>query len=148
MMAASAIETALATFKAVLLGATSAGNVVARGRADPFDRAELPAINIRRSRSEHSDFGQRGAFHFDHITSMVEVDLEVRGDDWETLADALHLEVEAILFSSAVLASQVQGLRCTGTEATGEGGDETSGRLTVRYQFQLVTRRGDLTRQA
>ena len=146
-MAASAIETLLAQIQVALSGATAAGTNVTRGRADAFDRAELPAINVRRSRTEAVDFGMTRGKSVDHTTANFEIDLEVRGEDWETQADALHMQVEEILFASAGVASLARGLACTGTDATAEGGDDTAGRITARYQFQLITYRGELTRQ-
>lgn len=147
-MAASAIEIAISQVQAALLGATAAANRVVRGRVDALDRAELPAINIRRARTEHSDHGQSARGFVDRVTVEIELDMEVRGDDWETQADALHVEADAALFANATLASSVRGLRCTSTDASAEGGDEIAGRITARYQFQLLVRRGAMANQA
>lgn len=147
-MAASAIEVAISQVQAALLGATAAANRVARGRADALDRAELPAINIRRARTEHGDYGQSMRGPVDHVTVEIEIDLEVRGDNWETQADALHVEADTALFVNATLTSSVRGLRCISTDASAEAGDETAGRITARYQFQLLVRRGSMANQA
>ncbi len=138
MVGPSVIEQMLVQVQALLLGATSAGQNVTRGRADPFSREELPAINVRRAPSTHEPQGQGR----DRVTAMFDVDIEVRGDDWETQADALHASVDELLTQSPVLAGLVSGLRCISTDAQAEGGDDTAGRITARYQAQLLQRRG------
>lgn len=144
-MAASKIEIVLQLVQSVLMGATAAGTKVSRGRADALDRAELPAINVRRAPADHQGLGASKSWSTDQVTADFEIDLEVVGDNWETLADALHVDANAALFQSAELIALCPGLRCLRTEPTGEGGDGTSGRLTARYQFQTIQRRHDLT---
>jgi hypothetical protein len=141
-MAASIIEQVLARVQAALLGATAAGARVERGRVDALGLGEVPALIVRRSRTDSTPHA-RG---LDHQLITFEVDIEVRGADWETQADALHVDVDTVLVNDPALAQLAQGLYCTGTDATAEAGDETAGRITARYQAQTLTRRGDLTR--
>lgn len=136
-MAASPIELVMAQVRASLLGATDAGTRVERGRPDPFAREELPAINVRRAPSSTEAFGDG----VDKVTVLFDVDCEVRGADWETSSDALHGQVEAALQGSTQLKQMLRGLRCISTDPNGEGGDETSGRLTCRYTAYFLQRR-------
>jgi hypothetical protein len=67
-------------------------------------------------------------------------------DAWETAADALHMQVHALLAADATLAGLGRGLRCSSTDSQGEGGERVVGRLTAHYQMQVFIRPGDLTR--
>ena len=142
-MAASCHEAILAQVKAALLArTTAAGQRVTRGRVDAFGPDEVPAINVRRSSGTHNEFAQgldQAFFEFD-------LDLYVRGEDWETTADALHMEAHQALCDDTPLAGLGQGLRCIRTQPTAEPGDETVGRLTATYQMQRLVRINDLTK--
>ena len=125
---------------ALKAAATEAATRVHRGRVDAFGADELPAINIRRSSGQADAFAQavtRGVMEF-------ELDLLVRGDDWETSADRLHLQAHRVIAVDGELNTLGRGLRCVRTEPRAEGGDETVGRLTATYQVQALTRAGDL----
>lgn len=131
-------ELVLQRVQAVLLGATAAGARVERGRVDPFGVDELPALNVRRGQTSHEPWTQ----DLDRVTLSFDVDVEVRGADWETEADALHLSVDNLLTNDLTLAGLVRGLRCTATSPDAEKGDDVAGRLTATYQCQLIQRRG------
>lgn len=141
-MTASVVEQILARVKNALTGSTAASTRVYRAREDAFDQDELPAINLWRRTGDidsHANTLNRNLLIF-------ELDLHAQGAAWETAADALHMQVDSILDADATLATLGRGLRCTGTEALGGSADFVSGRLTVRYQVQMITRSGDLTR--
>lgn len=131
-------EDVLQRVRAVLLGVTPAGARVERGRVDPFAVEELPAINVRRGPGSQEAWAQG----LDLITLNFDIDMEVRGEDWETQVDALHGQVDAILTTDPTLGGLVRGLRCTGTSPDAEKGDEVAGRLTATYQCQFLQRRG------
>ena len=119
---------------------TDAAARVYRGRVDAFGVDEIPAINIRRSTGQADAFAQavaRGLMEF-------ELDFHVRGNDWETAVDRLHLQAHRVIAIDAGLNTLGRGLRCVRTEPRAEGGDETIGRLTATYQVQALTRAGDL----
>jgi hypothetical protein len=119
---------------------TDAASRVHRGRVDAFGVDEIPAINIRRSTGQADAFAQavhRGLMEF-------ELDFHVRGDDWETAADRLHLQAHRVIAIDAGLNTLGRGLRCVRTEPRAEGGDETIGRLTATYQVQALTRAHDM----
>lgn len=142
-MSKSVHEQVLARVQQVLLNATDAGDVVDRGRPDPFSAREVPALNVRRALGNHTAFG-RGV---DHQVLQFEIDHLVRGDDWETQADALHMAVHQILLADVQLAALCKGLRCVLTEPAAQSGDETAGRLMARYEAQVLVRQADLTQQ-
>jgi len=134
----STVEQVLDQVKASLLGATGAGSRVERGRVDGFDQAELPALNVRRAPTSTEPFGDG----MDKVVMQFEVDCQVEGADWETLADALHMDVETALHSNATLKQMLRALRCVSTEPDAEGGNGTSGRITARYQAYFLQRQG------
>ena len=120
---------------------TDAAARVHRGRVDAFGADEIPAINIRRSTGQADAFAHavtRGLMEF-------ELDFHVRGDDWETAADRLHLQAHRVIAVDGELNTLGRGLRCVRTEPRAEGGDETIGRLTATYQLQALSRAGDLS---
>lgn len=135
---ASPIEQVLDQVKASLLGATDAGVRVARGRVDGFERDELPALNVRRGATSTEPFGDQ----VDKVTVQFDVDCQVRGDDWETTADALHMQVDAVLMQNTAIKQVLRGLRCISTEPDAEGGDDTAGRITAKYQAYFLQRQG------
>lgn len=134
----SVTEQVLVLVKALLLGATSAGQSVDRGRVDPFSTDELPALNVRRGPTDEAAWADGR----DHVTLSFDVDAEVRGADWETLADALQEEVYAVLKASTDLNTLVRGLRRVSTDPTAESADGVAGRITARFQCQFLQRRG------
>lgn len=134
-------ERILARVRTTLQAAnTDAADRIHRGRVDAFGAAEVPAINIRRSTGQADAFAHavnRGLMEF-------ELDLLVRGDDWETAADRLHLQAHRVIAIDAELNTLGRGLRCVRTEPRAEGGDEVIGKLTATYQVQALSRAGDL----
>lgn len=141
-MAASVFELILARVAAVLLGgATSAGSNVFRARDDAFAATEMPALNVRRAQTSADVVGNNGERH------IIEFEVEhiTRGAGWETAADALHMQVHALLLADTTLASRGRGLRCTGTEPQSDSADQPAGRIKARYQMQVFVRPGVLT---
>lgn len=128
-------------FKVLVAANTDAGSRVYRGRPDAFAPEEVPAINARRSVAQHDAFGSgadRGTFEF-------ELDVHVRGDDWETTADALHMQAHAALQGDVTLQALGRGLRCIRTDVRADPGDQTLGRLTATYQVEALLRPTNLT---
>jgi hypothetical protein len=142
-MAASVVEQILARVAAVLTDATDAEDRVERGRVDSVADDNRAALNIRRGPSNDEPLGERGGrlmvlWDIDHLVAV--------SDAWETAADALHMQVHALLAADATLAGLGRGLRCSSTDSQGEGGERVVGRLTAHYQMQVFIRPGDLTR--
>ena len=140
-MPASAHEAVQARAYAVLVAAgPGAGTRVFRGRPDAFAPEEVPAINVRRGNSQFNAYGSR----IDHTVIEFDLDHHVRGDDWETTSDALHMQSHAALLADAMLPTLCAGLRCIRTEPRADQGDQTLGRLTATYQAQALVRQVDL----
>lgn len=141
-MPASANEVLQARVHSVLLYAsTAAADRVYRGRPDAFASDEVPAVNVRRSSAQHSAFGS----NVDQAVMEFELDLQVRGAEWETSADALHMQCHQALNADVPLRALCKGLRCIRTEPHAEPGDQTLGRITATYQTQALVRVADLT---
>ena len=142
-MAASVIEQILARVAAALTGTTGAGANVYRGRADAFADDEIPALNIRRASSSEDSIGETGA----RIVATFDIEHHIDDlADWETAADALHMQVHAVLAADTQLAALGHGLRCTGSDAQSDSADRVVGRLVTHYQMQVFVRPHDLTK--
>jgi hypothetical protein len=143
-MSASVHEAILAQVQAALLGANIAQQRVFRGRVDALAPDEIPAINIRRGAGLHNSFSDRTQHQFMEFT----LDCHVRGVEWETIADDLHMQAHQVLTASPQLALLCKGLRCIRTEMSAEPGDETIGALSATYQAQALVQINDLTKAA
>lgn len=141
-MPASVQERYLARVKTVLAAAgTAAATRVDRGRPDAYAPEEVPCINVRRATGQHSAYGQTA----DQTVQEFDLDCMVRGDDWETTADSLHMQAHAALMADTLLASYGRVLRCIRTQPSADTGDQTLGRITATYQVQALVRVADLT---
>lgn len=141
-MAASVSEAILASVKAVLEAAnTSAGVRVSRSREEPYSAGEVPAIKIRRLRTPH----KRAGGEIDEITLEFGVEHHVRGEAWETLADALHMETHPVLLADGTLNTPARYLRLVDTQTEADPGDQVAGRLVAIYEVRVVVARTDLT---
>lgn len=141
-MAASVAELILARVAALLLNATAAAAKVYRARDDAFGQDDTRAINIRRTTTDGDSIGNNG----ERIYVGWEIEHHVRGGEIETDADALHMEVHALLAGDSILAGKGKGLRCLGTSLETESSDKRVAKLTARYQMQVFVRPGDLTK--
>ena len=119
--------------------------VVVRRRVDPFEVADLPAVEILRGGVQSDAFGERT----DKQTVSIRIALLVveAQSIAETQLDALHAAAHAALLGDAALAALCRGLRCTGTadpEAIALG-DGNAARMECTYEAQALSRRADLT---
>lgn len=141
-MAASVFELILARVHAVLLaGPTAAGTDVFRGRDDALSDDELPAINVRRVDSAGDVVGSLSERHVLSFT----VAFYAAGATWETDTDAMHMEAHALLLADALLHTRGKGLRLLATDLQNDSTDLVRGRLTARYQIQILVRPGDFS---
>jgi len=142
-MAASVVEQILARVKTALTNTTDAGTRVERNRVDAVAVDALATLNILRTSSNEEPLGDRGG----RVTAAWDIECLVAvSDAWETAADALHMQVHAVLAADTTLATLGRGLRCSGTDAQGDSGERVIGKLTAHYQMQVFIRPGDLTR--
>ncbi|MDP3139340.1 MAG: hypothetical protein Q8N17_23765, partial [Burkholderiaceae bacterium] len=98
-------------------------------------------INVRRADTSGDVIGNSGERH----VLAFSVACMARGAGWETAADALHMQVHALLLADTQLASKGRGLRCTSSEVQDDSKDQPAGRITANYQMQVFVRPGDLT---
>lgn len=139
----SVTEQILRGVELAILGAdTLAAQRVERGRLEAVSLDELdagPAVVINRRPSAMDAF----ASGVDQAVTGFSLHLWASGADWESVADALHMQVHAALFQSASLMALGKGLICTDTDAVGQPGERQSGRLVAQYRItSLVTRAG------
>lgn len=136
-MPASIAEQILARVQAALLAAaTDAGTRIHRGRTDAFDPdQELPAVNLLRG----GEAIEPASFESDEHRLDFDLQCLAAGDAWETAADALFLQVNAVLLDDAALAGLTNELTLTATDAEGDRADARYGRITVRYACRFFT---------
>ena len=140
-MPGSVIEQILERVKATLTAADIVpAEHVHRSREEPFAAREVPAIKLRRVESSHQLVGRELV----EITLRWGVESHVRGEQWETLADALHLEAHAALFADDALNTQARYLACTSTTCEADPADQTAGRLVAIYEARVTVTRADL----
>lgn len=124
------------------IAGTDAEDRVERHRTDTPAVDATPNVNVRRASTAleafSSDADAMGLeFVIEHWTS---------GADWETAADALHLQTHAALIADAELARLVRSLRCIGTEAIAAAAEVPLGRIAATYRTQALVSQRDLTR--
>jgi hypothetical protein len=135
---ATRTEQILQRVHAVLMGATAAGSSVHRGLAVALGDDELPGLNVRRGNTNIQALGNGR----DAVQAQFVVDIETKGADWETSADALHEAVDALLLADAQLLQLAPGLHCTGTDPDSESADGMRGRISATYLCQFHQSRG------
>jgi hypothetical protein len=138
-VSASVVEALLARVAQVL---TTVGLSVHRGRADGYDIAELPVVALVRQDAS----AEPSAAGMDVLRPGFDLHCITHGADWETTADAIHMQAHAALFADATLSGLCKGLRCTSTSTQPDEGGDTVGRVTASYQAQIAVRGSDLTR--
>lgn len=144
-MAASVIEQILARVKAVLLGATAAGQRVYRSRDDAFAVDELPAINIRRAGTTHDEQDLGNSVFRVAVEFTLEIHVAQAADP-ETAADAIHQAAHAALLADATLLTYGKAsLTCTGTDLQTGTADRLATLLSAQYQLYAWAQHDNLT---
>lgn len=139
-MSASQFETVLAR-AAVVLAAALPECQVDRRRLDAYAPTDLPACELYRDAASADRYGDNA----DRWQAVFRISFLAAGSSLETALDALHVRADAALLADAELARLGRGLRCTGTaEPEPMAGDADYARMTVSYEIQLLTRRGNL----
>lgn len=140
----SLAEAVLRAVHTTLVGAgTLAGQRVERGRRDAFGLPDLmmgPAIAILRGDGAFEPFGEQA----DRADVSFSLHLWAQGADWESTADALHVQCHTALLANAHLARLGRGLHCTDTDATDRPGENPMGRLTAKYRLANIVTRATL----
>lgn len=139
----SLVEQVLARVAIVIeLAGTEAEERVTRHRLDTPAIDEVPNVNVRRGATAFEPFSTDA----DALGLDFAVEHWTAGEDWETTADALHLQVHAALIADEQLGLLVRSLRCVGTEAQGAAAEVPLGRITATYRAQALVSQRDMTR--
>jgi hypothetical protein len=125
----------------VLAGAGTGANSVTRSREVSITRALTPAIVLL---PQNNELGRMAA-QVDKNLFEFAVEIFVRGDTWDSLADPVDVIAHAALMGDAQLASMIGDLRRVGETFEAQEADRTAGTLTVRYRTVFLTRASDIT---
>lgn len=122
------------------------GDRVFRAREDAFNREEEAAINITTD-----------GFSVKSLSAMVDdkeltlnVQIYVRGDVWETLADAIAIQAHQRVMHRDYLGIDGIGIaqvRLVDADWISEEGDQTPGKRTMKYSYRYLSLAGDITIQ-
>lgn len=116
---------------ATLSGALPNAVPVYRSREVALARAEVPAVVVKPSDEEtvaFSDF--LDVSHFN-----VHVEVIVRGDVWDTLADPIVVAAHGLLLADAQLAALCSKIRRSSAKWEAHEADQTAGVLTQTYHL-------------
>lgn len=139
----SRAESIAARAEAVLLGATNAGALVFRDRADAFSREESPAILIELVDEDSTPLGGgRPGVGADQDVDVLRlaVIVCVRGGNWQSVADAVRVQAHALLVSDATLRAQLASLRRDRCEWKAASADQPFGYAAQIYAAKYATR--------
>lgn len=141
-MTTSLREQILARVAAVLTTAAPGGANVYRAREVSITRAVSPAICVLYAGGKIT---QRSAVGVDRHEIQIKVAIFVRGDPWDSLADAVDVPAHQALMADPTLkAMGVELLReADGVEA--QEADLTAGVLEVSYIAKFHAKAGDIT---
>jgi len=125
----------------LLAGATPAGGNVFRSREVSITRAVTPSIVLMPQTDPVERMGQ----FTDHHRLEFSLEIFVRGDPWDQLADPVWVAAHALLMSDAILGTLVADIRHLGCEFEGQEADRTAGTLTASYQAIYLTNAADVS---
>lgn len=139
---ASLREQMLARVAAVLAAAnTPAGANVFRSREVAITRTVSPAICVL---YRGADDVQRTGIGADRHRVEFDVAIFVRGDPWDSLADAVDEPAHKALLADPQLKAMGIEIFRRGDDAEAEEADRTAGCLSVHYSATFYTRAGDI----
>lgn len=113
---------------------------VYRSRADAFDRGASPAVVI----SPADEETQPLADLWEVSRINVHVEIIVRGDVWDTLADPIIIAVHTLLMGDAPLAALCSKIRRSSAKWEAHEADQTAGVLTQTYHLIYHTQTDQL----
>lgn len=133
---------------AALLSAdpTVAGLVqlVSRSREVSITRSKSPAIVVMPDTGEATRLATQ--VDKNHLTFAIEI--FVRGDPWDSLADPVDVAAHQALMADAQLATIASDIRRIGEAFEAQEADRTAGTLTVRYRATFLTQAGRIDQAA
>lgn len=126
----------------IQMAGTDAEERVERHRVDTPAIEDTPNVNVRRASLALDAFSSDA----DAMAMEFVVEHWTSGDDWESTADALHLQTHVALQADAPLARLVRSLRCIGTDTASAAAELPLGRIAATYRVQALVSQRDLTR--
>ena len=141
-MSASLREQILARVAAVLAAAgTPAGANVFRAREVGITRGVSPAITVLYGGGRATT---RAGMSVDKHEITIKVVIFVRGDPWDTLADAVDVPAHQALLADATLKGMGVELLREADVVESQEADRTAGALEVSYLAKFMTRSTDI----
>lgn len=135
-------EQILARVKAALDTAAPGGAIIFRAREVSITRAQVPSIVVMAQNNSISKFSTE----LDKNLFEFALEIFVRGDPWDQLADPVDVAANAALMGDAQLQALTTEIRRVAEDYEGLEADRTAGTLTVRYRVTYLTRAADISR--
>ncbi len=145
-MAASIFERVADEVKTALYNAvTGVGTRVERAREDAISADEGDTLNIVTLDNAQRTFSDE----IDDNELSIGVSIYVRGDVWETKADAYAVLIHPLVMRRNYAASglRIARVRLTDQDWIADAGDATPGKRTLKYAFRFLTLADDITKQ-
>ena len=139
---ASVREQILSRIKTVLATAAPGGASVSRSREVSITRANAPAIVVM----PHSNSINAQSTELDQNKFDLVLEIFVRGDPWDSLADPIDQAAHAVLMADAPLLALVSCIRRTSESFESQEADLTAGVLSVHYNVTYLSRATDISR--
>lgn len=133
-------EQIMARMDAALSGALPNAVPVYRSREVAFARGETPAVVVMPVDEETQPLSE--LLEVSHLNVHIEV--IVRGDVWDSLADPIIVAAHSLLLGDAQLLALCSKLRRTGAKWDAHEADQTAGVLTQTYRMQYRTQTNQL----
>jgi hypothetical protein len=128
-------EQIVARMATVLTGTLPNAIPVYRSRADAFARNEVPAVVVKPSEDDAQPFTDlQEVVHFN-----VSLEVIVRGDVWDSLADPIIVAAHALLLNDTALAALCSKLRRSAAKWEDHEADQTAGVLVQGYSLQYLS---------
>lgn len=141
-MTASIREQILARVLAALTNTTGAGPNVFRSRSESFTRDIAPSIQIKPDREDDAVFS---GGNVDQHELIVSVEIYIRGDPWDSLADPVAVATHRILMADAALQALITRIRKIASKWDDAEADQTAGVLTMQYRINYLTKASDVS---
>jgi hypothetical protein len=127
---------------AALMNQTGAGDRVDRSIYRSRQRDEVPSISVS---PETEDRALMGGGAIDDNVLVVAVLIDVRGDPWDVLADAVAVDAHKVLMTDQALKTLIKSIHNDGAIWQGHPADMTAGALTMKYRVRYASSKDDLT---
>lgn len=145
-MAASIFERIAEEVRAALLNNVAGVDArVFRAREDAISIDDGDTINIATDSNGQKVFSDA----VDDNELLLDVCIYVRGDVWETKADLYAVVVHPLVMQRNYGAAglRIARVRLTDQDWTGQDGDSTPGKRTLKFAFRFLSLAGDITAQ-